>query len=59
MADWTTADFLIPGVAAFVAVTSLVRLMLHRRNELVRELHDQAQQAKATKSASGEPATQK
>jgi hypothetical protein len=56
MANWTTADFAILGVAAFVAVTSLVRLMLHRRDALVRELHDQAQQAKASKPAAGEPA---
>jgi len=56
MANWTTADFVILGVAAFVAVTSLVRLMLHRRDELVRELHDQAQQAKARKPVAAEPA---
>jgi hypothetical protein len=59
MANWTTADFVILSVAAFVAVTSLVRLMLHRRNELVRELHEQAQQAKASKSAAGEAAIKK
>jgi hypothetical protein len=56
MANWTTADIVILGVAAFVAVTSLVRLMLHRRDELVRDLHDQAQQAKARKPAAAEPA---
>jgi hypothetical protein len=59
MANWTTADFVILGIAAFIAVTSLVRLMLHRRDEIVRELHEQAQQAKASKSAAGEPATKK
>jgi hypothetical protein len=59
MANWTTADIVILCVAAFVAVTTLVRLMLHRRDELVRELHEQAQQAKAGKSAAGEPATKK
>ena len=59
MANWTTADIVILGVAAFVAVTSLVRLMLHRRDELVRELHEQAQQAKAKKSAAGERVAKK
>jgi hypothetical protein len=59
MANWTTADFVILGVAAFVAVTSLVRLMLHRRNELIRELHEQAQEAKASIPAASEPATKK
>jgi hypothetical protein len=59
MANWTTADFAILGIAAFVAVTSLVRLMLHRRDELVRELHDEAQQAKARKPATGEAAAKK
>jgi hypothetical protein len=59
MANWTTADVAILGVAAFIAVTSLVRLMLNRRDSLVRELHEQAQQAKAKKSAAGESATKK
>jgi hypothetical protein len=59
MANWTTVDFAILGVAVFVAVTSLVRLMLHRRDELVRELHEQAKQAKARKPAAGEVATKK
>ena len=55
MANWTTADIVILCVAAFVAVSSLVRLMLHRHNELVRELHDEAQHAKARKPTAGEP----
>jgi hypothetical protein len=59
MANWTTADIVILGVAAFIAVTSLVRLMLHRRDELVRELHDEAQQAKSRKPAAGEAAAKK
>ncbi|HJS07258.1 MAG TPA: hypothetical protein VJ809_06340 [Pirellulales bacterium] len=59
MANWTTADIAILCVAAFVAVTSLVRLMLHRRDELVRELHDEAQQAKMRSSATVEPAAKK
>jgi hypothetical protein len=33
--------------------------MLHRRDELVRELHDEAQQAKARKPATGEAAAKK
>ena len=50
MANWTTADFLILGVAAFIAVSALVRLMLHRRDELVNELEEQARRAKAKKA---------
>lgn len=59
MANWTTADIAILCVVAFVAVTSLVRLMLHRRDELVRELHDQAQQAKAGKPTASESTAKK
>ena len=51
MANWTTADVLILGVAAFIAVSALVRLMLHRRDELVNDLEKQARQAKAQKAA--------
>jgi hypothetical protein len=50
MANWTTADFLILSVAAFIAVSALVRLMLHRRDELLSDLEKQAQQAKAKKA---------
>jgi hypothetical protein len=59
MGNWTTADVVIMCIAAFVAVSSLVRLMLHRRNELVRELHDEAQHAKARKPATGEAVAKK
>ena len=51
MANWTTADVLILGVAAFIAVTTLVRLMIHRRDELLNDLEKQARQAKAQKAA--------
>ena len=51
MGNWTTADAVILGVAAFIAVTALVRLMLHRRDELVNDLEDQARRAKAKKAA--------
>ena len=50
MANWTTADVLILGVAAFIAVSALVRLMLHRRDELLNDLEKQAHQAKAQKA---------
>jgi hypothetical protein len=59
MANWTTADIVILCIAAFIAVTSLVRLMLHRRDELVRELHDEAEHAKARKPATGETVAKK
>ena len=51
MANWTTADVLILGVVAFIAVSTLVRLMLHRRDELLKDLEKQAHQAKAQKAA--------
>jgi hypothetical protein len=51
MANWTTADVLILGVAAFIAVSALVRLMLHRRDELLNDLEKQARQAKAQKAS--------
>jgi hypothetical protein len=46
MADWTTADFVILAIVGFIAISSLVRLMLHRRNELVQDLQKQARHAK-------------
>jgi hypothetical protein len=46
MADWTTADYVILAIVGFIAVTTLVRLMLHRRNELVQDLQKQARRAK-------------
>ena len=46
MADWTTADFVILAIVGFIAVTTLVRLMLHRRDELVQDLQKQARLAK-------------
>jgi hypothetical protein len=57
MANWTTTDIVILGVAGFLAVTSLVRLMLHRRDELVSELENQARKAKAKKAGEEEVAT--
>lgn len=56
MANWTTADIAILGVAAFIAVTALVRLMLHRRDELLSDLDEQARRAKADKAAADEAA---
>jgi hypothetical protein len=56
MANWTNGDVLILGVAAFIAVSALVRLMLHRRDELLSDLEEQARRAKANKS-DGEAAT--
>jgi hypothetical protein len=53
MANWTTADVVILGVAAFIAISALVRLMLHRRDELLNDLEKQASHAKAQKSAEG------
>jgi hypothetical protein len=50
MANWTTVDWIILGVAAFVAVTSLVRLMVQRRDSLVRDLDEQAKRAKEISS---------
>ena len=50
VANWTTADVLILGIVAFIAVTALVRLMLHRRDELLTDLEDQARRAKANKA---------
>jgi hypothetical protein len=50
MAGWTTADFAILGVAGFIAVTTLVRLMNNRRDELLRSLEQQAEQAKQAKT---------
>ena len=55
MSNWTTADVVILGVAGFLAVTSLVRLMLHRRDELVTELEEQARRAKRKEPAEDAP----
>jgi hypothetical protein len=46
MAHWTTADWVILVVSGFIAVTSLVRLMLGRRDALARELDEQARRTK-------------
>ena len=51
MANWTSADVLILGVVAFIAVSALVRLMIHRRDELLTDLEKQARQAKTQKAA--------
>jgi hypothetical protein len=47
-------DWLILAAAAFVAVTSLVRLMLARRDELVREVKNQIAAPRARRSKKGE-----
>lgn len=47
MTDLDKWDVLILAGAAFVAVTSLVRLMLARRDELVSEVKHQIDAAKA------------
>jgi len=59
MAGWTTADFAILAVAGFFAVTSLVRLMINRRDELLRSLEEQAQQARQAKVEGEKAAGQK
>jgi hypothetical protein len=46
MADWTTTDFVILGIVGFIAVTTLVRLMTNRRDELMQDLQQQARRAK-------------
>jgi hypothetical protein len=56
MANWTTIDWMILGVAGFVAVTSLVRLMVQRRDALVRDLDEHAKRAKTTTSKEKTPA---
>ncbi len=42
MANWTAWDYAILAVAAYVAVTVLVRLMTNRRATLLTELEQQA-----------------
>ncbi len=56
MANWTTADILILGVAGFFAVTTLVRLMIHRRDTLIRELEEQAAHAARAAAPTEAPA---
>jgi hypothetical protein len=46
MGEWTAADFAILGIGGFIAVTSLVRIMIQRRNSVVRDLDEQIQLAK-------------
>ena len=38
-------DWLIYGVAGYVAVMTLVRLMAHRRNELIEQVRQQIENA--------------
>lgn len=42
-------DFLMIAVAAYVAVTSLTRLMAYRRNQLVTQVRQQVAQQQKTK----------
>jgi hypothetical protein len=44
-------DVAILAVAAFVAVTALVRLMLARRDEVLREIQEQIDATRAKKKA--------
>jgi hypothetical protein len=39
--DWTNTDSVMLGVAAYVAVMSLVRLMKRRRDDLVADVQRQ------------------
>jgi hypothetical protein len=50
MAGWTSADYVIFAVAGFVAITSLVRLMVLRRDALIRDLDEQAKRARENKT---------
>ena len=54
MTDLDHWDWLILAAAAFVAVTSLVRLMLVRRDELVSEVKDQLAASQARRKKNGE-----
>ena len=40
MMDWTTMDMLLLGIAAYVAVAALVRLMRGHRDKVVAELQN-------------------
>jgi hypothetical protein len=45
MVEWFTPDVLIVLVTVFIAITTLGRLMLKKRNQLLNELSRQAQAA--------------
>jgi hypothetical protein len=49
-------DIALAAFAGFVAITSLTRLMLHRRNEVVRQLREQLAARRAAKAAANEAA---
>lgn len=44
-------DWLIYAAAGYVAVTTLVRLMAHRRNELIEQVRQQIENAPKPKKA--------
>ncbi len=51
MANWSGSDWAIFGVAAFIAVSALVRLMVGRRNSLLAELEQRTAEAQRKKQA--------
>ncbi len=52
-------DFVLLAVAGYVAVRSLVRLMMARRNELAQELLAEAEQSRRGKEGAGRPGASK
>lgn len=56
MANWTTWDWIILAVAGYLAVMTLVRLMIRRRDSLVKELEAQAERERRRKAAEAEAA---
>jgi hypothetical protein len=40
MEAWNSADVALFAIAGYIAIVSLVRLMLSRRDALMRQLHD-------------------
>ena len=50
MANWSTVDVVILSVVAFIAISTLVRLMINRRDTLLRDLNEQARRAKAAEA---------
>ncbi len=44
-------DVVLLALAGFVAVTALVRLMTNRRSQLLRQLQQEAEQAKKRRAA--------
>lgn len=45
MVEWFTADLFIVLITVFIAISTLARLMLRKRNQILTELTTQAQRA--------------